>query len=383
MRSKDSEPKTVKKVRTNHVLIGLSGGNGSALAAALLKSQGYDVSGVHFILGTPSGPSYPSACAREGMKEQAQRRADLLGIECYVLDLREQFDYEVADYSVHSYLQRRVPYPCIPCNGTVKLQNLYNEAQKKGYRWIATGHYAQVDRSDNDDFQVKMALASDLDQSFELFTVTPTVFKSLLTPLGNLPLSKLEKLAIQLGFIQAGEDFELDRPHPCFARQPGYVKFINERAGAALRPAGVIRTVDGRVLGEHQGLHQYELGQVGMFGRDKKSMERLAVVGYDEPTPGLVVGDEQYLLMREFLLSKTHWLRKPKDELKGFRAQMRAHPQGKLVDCQITLYENGAVRVTFDDMVRVIPAGSPIAIYDENELLGGGWLERGEKLPST
>jgi tRNA-uridine 2-sulfurtransferase len=347
------------------VLVGLSGGIYSLVTSALLKSQGYDVMGLHLRMGSPS--SFDSRCVRDALEpEGLVKSCEKLGLTVHVLDVAADFEDKVTDYVVHEYLQLRKPNPCIPCNRDIKFKYLFREAQRLGCQWVATGHGIQVIYDPSMKYaRVERAVEDERDQSYFLFNLNQDELKMLLTPLGALPDALVRKLASEFGITDRPE--RIGRREVCFSGRPGYVEFIESRSAPVLRPKGVVRTTDGRVSGEHFGLHRYSIGQ-------KEGDHSVAAL---DPGHGVVIlGSEADLKTTHVIAERVTWLR-PVDQLHGIRAIARLSPDGAEIPCRVVQFENATARVIFDLPQRAVAPGQAIVFYDANELLGGGIIQKG------
>lgn len=360
------------------VLVAMSGGVDSSVAAALLHSQGFEVIGVHLQLWDQGATNFERSGARCCSlidSNDARRVCDKLGIPYYVIDAQEVFRSEVVDYFVHEYIQMRTPNPCVQCNSRIKFDFLFDKAAELKCRWVATGHYATVEK-DLTTEQYKLMKAADpqKDQSYFLFGLKQKTLTQTLFPLGGFSKSVIRKLA---------EDFSLsvaDKPDSqeiCFVGQEGYQSFIEDRVAPALRPGGMIRTAEGMIVGEHEGLFRYTIGQ--RKGLKIKGVtdgpENYYVVGFDHRNHVLIVGREEQLLNTELVATQTNWVR-PIDQMRPIACSARIRSRSEESPCEVIAYENDTVRVRFKNPQRAVTPGQAIVFYSDNEVLGGGFIER-------
>lgn len=366
------------------VLMAISGGADSAVAAALLKSQGYDLVGVHFRLGVQKPEIKPedaeewvpfntfcskiSGAASDG-EARARAVCEQLEIPLQVHDAQELFEHEVADDALHEYLQQRIPNPCARCNLKVKLAELYRIADERGIHHVATGHYARL-TTDNNTGLVRLlrAAAQDRDETYLIYGISQERLKRLLLPLGGIPASMVDKLAKEY-------EFETDRRHPrgmvCFNDDEKKVQYIERRSTPELRSKGMVRTTSGSIIGEHQGLFNFRIGQKEGIPITVKSPFEFVVVGFEPMNSILVVGEEFDLFQQELTVREVSFTR-PIDSLKGIACVALLAPDAEGAPCRVTCFENETAQVVFEKPIRAIVAGQPIVFYQGEECLGGG-----------
>ena len=354
----------------------MSGGVDSSVTAALLQRQGYDVIGVHMQLwnsGATSVERFGGRCCSIVDSNDARRVCDKLDIPYYVINAQEIFQDKVVDYFVHEYLQQRTPNPCAECNTKIKFNYLFKKADELGCQYVATGHYSQVNMD-----QVKkisrLYKGNDpqKDQSYFLFGLTQMALQRTLMPLGGLSKVMVRKLADEFGLAVAEKP---DSQEICFIGDEGYKGFIEKRIAADFRPKGVIRTVEGVVVGEHDGLHRYTIGQRKGLQLTIPEPELYYVVGFDTKTSALVVGVEAQLFSQDLVASKVNWLR-PIDSFHGLKCKAKIRSRSPEAACRVTLFENSMVHVEFDEPQRAVTPGQAVVFYDGDEILGGGFIDK-------
>jgi tRNA-specific 2-thiouridylase len=358
------------------VLVAMSGGVDSSVTAALLKNQGYDVVGVHMQLwdhGSANLERFGGRCCSLIDSNDARRVCDKIDVPYYVINAQDVFQDRVVDYFVHEYLQNRTPNPCVQCNHQIKFNYLFQKADELECDWVATGHYAQVHRDPQTQVAHLMkAVDPHKDQTYFLFGLTQKALQRTIMPLGSLTKMMVRKMAEEFGLVTAQK---ADSQEICFIGEEGYKDFIEKRTPAQLRPLGMIRTVDGTIVGEHQGLFRYTIGQRKGLQIRVKDPDQYFVVGYDTKAQALIVGPEQYLFNSELTATDVNWIR-PMDQLRGIRCKARIRSRHDEADCQVTCFENNRIHVEFDQPQRAITPGQAIVFYQGNEAIGGAFIER-------
>ena len=358
------------------ILVAMSGGVDSSVTAALLKSQGYDVIGVHMQLwdnGNANVERFGGRCCSLVDSNDARRVCDKIDIPYYVINAQDVFKDQVVDYFVHEYLQSRTPNPCVQCNNQIKFNYLFQKADELGCHWVATGHYAQVHQdSISNTAHLHKAIDHNKDQSYFLFGLTQKALTRTLMPLGSLTKMMVRKLAEEFDLAVAQK---ADSQDVCFIGAEGYPGFIEKRVPRELRPNGMIRLTDGTHVGEHEGLYRYTIGQRKGLNLRVKDPDQYFVVGFEGKTQTLLVGSEKELLNKVLTAASMNWIR-PMNGLKGIRCKARIRSRHEEASCLVTCFEGDRVIVEFDEDQRAITPGQAIVFYDGDETLGGGFIER-------
>ena len=353
------------------VLVAMSGGVDSSVAAWLLQQQGYECVGVTMKLyqNEQVGRKGHTCCALEDV-EDARSVARRLGIQHYVFNFCETFDEQVMRKFADSYERGDTPNPCIDCNRYLKFGYLFHRAQVLGMDYIATGHYARIVQDPSTGrWALEKAADPDRDQSYVLASMTQEQLSRTLFPLGGLHKPEVRKIAEEQGFCNARKH---DSQDICFVPDGDYAAFL-ERYTGIQDPPGDILDRAGHVLGRHKGAVRYTLGQ--RKGLGVSGPEPLYVCGKSMADNTVTVGPESALYGRELLAEDWVWGAVP--GLTGptrVTAKVRYRQVEKAATAETA--ENGAVRLTFDEPQRAITTGQAVVLYRGDTVLGGGTITK-------
>ena len=334
------------------VAVAMSGGVDSSLAVALLKEAGYEVSGVYMQLWSNRNlPDLEQTC-------------QLLGIPLYQLNLETEFQKLVIDYFCREYSLGKTPNPCIRCNQYIKFDALLKKAKELDYSFIATGHYARIEHSQN-GYSLLKAVDLTKDQSYFLYTLGQRQLQHLLLPIGNLHKVEVRRLATEMGLPTATRRESQD---VCFVPDNDYRSFIAKHIPPK---SGDIVDTQGKVLGRHSGLAQYTVGQ--RQGLGLASNKRLYVLRLDTANNRLVVGSRDQLLSNRLFASQLSWVsgKAPREPI-----DITAKIRYKSPEVTTKLHLNdGIAEVNFEQPQWAVAPGQAIVFYQGNAVLGGGIIE--------
>ncbi len=346
------------------VVVAMSGGVDSSVAAALLKEEGYEVIGITLNLG-PRGNSRP-----RGVKAamDAERVAERLGIPYYVLDLRDLFHEEVVRPFCREYSLGRTPNPCIRCNKFVKFGALLRKAEELRADFVATGHYARVEFDPSTErYILKKGLDPRKDQSYVLYSLTQEQLGRILLPLGDFTKEEVRRLAKKMGLPVAGDESQ----EICFVPDGGHPELVGRYFPEAVRP-GPILDRSGRVLGRHRGIAHYTVGQrrgLGLaLGRP------LYVVHIDPERNAVIVGGREDVAREGLIASEVNFVSIPRltDPLRVTAKIRYRHPEA---EATVFPLGDGKVFVRFSKPQMAVTPGQSVVFYRKDVVIGGGIIE--------
>jgi tRNA-specific 2-thiouridylase len=355
------------QVVKNRVVVAMSGGVDSSVTAALLVEQGYEVIGMMMRLwsepGSPGAPVANRCCTPDQMAD-ARRIADQLNIPFYVLDTKEHFRQTIVQFFIDEHAQGRTPNPCIQCNRKIRFTYLLNQALALDATYLATGHYARI-RQTESGYQLLKGIDAGKDQSYVLHVLTQEKLAHVLFPVGDYAKLEVRELARKFNLPVASKH---DSQDLCFLSDGDYRRFLREYSPASQKP-GPILDGDGRLLGQHEGLPFYTIGQ--RKGLGISAPQPLYVLQKDAAQNALIVGTREQLGQRELVARDVNWIA-GEPPAASFRAQVKIRYKAKGVEATVLDEGNGRVRVRFDDPVMGITAGQGAVFYDGDICLGGG-----------
>ncbi|KQZ87251.1 tRNA-specific 2-thiouridylase [Mesorhizobium sp. Root157] len=362
------------------VVVAMSGGVDSSVVAGLLKREGYDVVGVTLQLYDHGAATHRagSCCAGQDI-DDARRVSETLGIPHYVLDYEERFRKAVIDPFAESYVHGETPIPCVSCNQTVKFADLLATAQELGADALATGHYIRSRANGNGHRALYRPVDADRDQSYFLFATTQAQIDYLRFPLGGLPKPAVRAIAEEMGLTVAAKH---DSQDICFVPQGKYSDIIAKLKPAAANPGDIVH-IDGRILGRHDGILRYTIGQRRGIGI--ASGEPLYVVYLDAERARVIVGPREALETHKIYLRNMNWLGDgnladiPPEGLELFAKVRSTRPPRPAV----LHHKDGATFVELVDGESGVAPGQACVLYsdegNEARVFGGGFIGRSER----
>lgn len=339
------------------VLVGMSGGVDSSVAALLLKNQGYDVLGCTIKMYRPDNQTENSDT------DDAKAVCETLGINLSVADYSDRFASCVINYFTDTYLSGKTPNPCVFCNKNMKFPCILEEAEKSGYQYVATGHYARIEKY-GDRFLLKKGADSAKDQSYMLYALSQQMLSKILFPLGMLTKEQIRTLAKEIGLTVADKK---DSQDICFIKGIDYAEFIKQYTKCDI-PQGDFRDISGGILGTHKGIISYTIGQ--RKGLGISSEEPYYVVNKDISNNSVILGREKDLYTKRVYVTNPNFIAFDKLEYNiRLRAKLRYSQTES--ECTVIPEENGFV-LEFDTPQRAVTPGQSAVLYDGDIVVGGG-----------
>lgn len=351
------------------VVVGMSGGVDSSVAAYLLKEQGYDVIGVTMQLWQEEDVTKEDSgsCGLSAV-DDAKKVAEALKIPYYVMNFQKEFKCGVMDYFVEEYLQGRTPNPCIMCNRHVKWEALLNRAGELGADYIATGHYARIDRLPNGRFAIRNSVTASKDQTYALYKLTQFQLSHTLMPAGDYTKDEIRDIAKSLGLPVAQKP---DSQEICFVPDQDYAAFIDREAPGRVPGPGNFVTAEGKVLGTHKGITHYTIGQ--RRGLEIAAGHRIFVTEIRPETNEVVLGENEDTFTSVVECDQVNFMAiEDLTESRRVLAKIRYNHKGEY--CTIEKKPDGRVLCTFERPVRASTPGQAVVFYEGEHVLGGGTI---------
>jgi tRNA-specific 2-thiouridylase len=384
----------------SRVVLAMSGGVDSSVAAHLLLEQGHEVIGVfmrhgekspaaceeqgarseervkqstdHSLLDSRSSPlHHKQGCCTAADADDARRVADKLGIPFYALNLEAEFG-QIIDYFVAEYTAGRTPNPCVQCNNWIKFGKLFDYADSVGATFVATGHYARLESYGEQGVALLRGVDAAKDQSYVLFGIRPDLLRRMMLPVGHFEKPAIRTIAADLGLRVAEKK---DSQEICFVTRGRYDKFVRSRRD--VDTAGELVATDGTVIGAHEGIESFTVGQ--RKGLGVALGERQFVVRIEPETRRVVIGDREKLYRQELTARDCNWLAAVREDASGPSrcfAQIRYNAPAQ--PATMTSLPEQRLHIAFDEPQFAVTPGQAVVCYDaeKNErVLGGGWIE--------
>ncbi len=393
-------PKLTERVATtNHrpkksrVVLAMSGGVDSSVAAHLLLDAGHEVVGVFMrhgeasadackIENAPVGLTLPvvtahdaggradhkQGCCSATDAADARRVASKLGIPFYSLDLQSEFR-RIVDYFVDDYIAGRTPNPCVKCNHWIKFGRLFDFAEGVEADYVATGHYARIVRSSDGQATLCRGLDGNKDQSYALFGIAKQRLERMLLPVGEYDKPRIREIASEIGLNVAAKK---DSQEICFVTQGHHSDFVKAKRGVtAPSTAGNFVTADGKVVGTHDGYEAFTVGQ--RKGLGIAMGEPFFVVRIEPATRQVVIGRKDAMMSRGLIANQANWLTETPAE--PFRCKVQIRYNADAVDAVVSVDADQNFSVVFDELEAGIAPGQAAVVYEGDRVLGGGWIE--------
>jgi len=354
------------------VVVGMSGGVDSSVAAWLLKEQGYDVIGVTMQIWQDEGAQCQAengGCCGLSAVEDARRVAWELGIPYYVMNFKEEFQTNVIDYFVQEYLKGCTPNPCIACNRYVKWESLLKRSMDIGAEYIATGHYARIELLQNGRYALRKSATAAKDQTYALYNLTQEQLAHTLMPAGSFTKDEIRKMAEEIGLMVANKP---DSQEICFIPDHNHARFIEEESRQKFTSGNFVDR-EGRILGRHAGIAHYTIGQ--RKGLNLAMGHPVFVIAIRTETNEVVIGSNEDVFTDTLVCDRLNWM--AIDGLHGKEiqviAKIRYSHQGAA--CIIREIGQDLVECRFMEPVRAVTPGQAVVFYDGDYVIGGGTIQ--------
>lgn len=358
------------KNNNKKVVIGMSGGVDSSVAAYLLKEQGYDVIGVTMhIWQEDRQEEKEDGCCGLSAVTDAERVARMLDIPYYVMNFKNEFNEKVIRYFINEYMEGRTPNPCIACNRYVKWEALLKRAIDIGADYIATGHYARVEKLNNNRYAIRNSVTASKDQTYALYNLTQDQLKHTLMPVGEYTKDEIRNIAKDIGLNVADKP---DSMEICFIPDNDYSKFINDNAGKEIKEGNFV-DVKGNIIGKHKGITNYTVGQRKGLGIALGHPVFVSEIRTD--TNEVVIGENSDIMKHSLIADNVNYMSEEDvDEKKSYIAKIRYNHKG--TKCHVKKLGN-KIECYFDEPVRAVTPGQAVVVYDGEYVAFGGTILRG------
>ncbi|MBZ0277593.1 MAG: tRNA 2-thiouridine(34) synthase MnmA [Anaerolineae bacterium] len=353
------------------VVVAMSGGVDSSVAAALLVEQGYDVVGMMMRLWSEDtfGGGIHNRCCTPDQMADARRIAAKLGIPFYVIDTKEVFRNTIVEFFINQHRNGVTPNPCMECNRQIRFKFLLEHALALDAEYLATGHYARVTRDDRGRYTLRKSVDDHKDQSYVLSVLGQQQLSHALFPVGDYTKPEIRALAAKFGLPTASKK---DSQDLCFIGDNDYRRFLRDYAPDVMQPGPIVRA-NGDVVGEHTGLANYTIGQ--RKGLGVYHAEPLYVIGINPAQNALIVGVQDELGQQSLTAGRVNWVQGESPD-SAFRAEVKIRYKARPIPAWVKPLPDNRIAVTFDEPLRDITPGQGAVVYDGDVVLGGGVIEK-------
>ena len=353
------------------VIVAMSGGVDSSVAALLLHRQGYDVVGVTMRLWSEERDDVPETskrcCSVEDV-DDARRVCHAIGVPHYFVNFEKEFQSHVIDYFVREYDRGRTPHPCLACNDKIKFDFLLRRAMFLDADYIATGHYGRVRKNAEGNYELLKGVDASKDQSYVLFTLRQSELSRLLLPVGEYPKDEIRRIASESDLLVADKP---DSQEICFIPNDNYREFVSERVKP--RPGNLVN-IEGDVLGSHPGIQFFTIGQRRRLGLNGNTERPMYVTRIDADSNEVVLGNSEDLLRSSLWASRVNYISgDAPEDLTGVTAKIRY--KASEAPATVIPLEDGWAEIRFDDPQRAVTPGQAVVFYAGERILGGGYIE--------
>ncbi len=352
------------------VVVGMSGGVDSSVAAYLLKEQGYDVIGVTMQIWQDESREQieeNGGCCGITAVDDARRVAAQLDIPYYVMNFKNEFKENVIDYFTDEYINGRTPNPCIACNRYVKWDSLLRRSMDIGADYIATGHYARISKLPNGRYAVRNSVTAKKDQTYALYNLTQEQLSHTLMPIGEYTKDEIRAIASKIGIQVANKP---DSMEICFVPDNDYAGFISRETGYVSTPGNFV-DLDGNILGQHRGIIHYTVGQ--RKGLGLAVGHPVFVVAIRPDTNEVVIGENEDVFSSKLYADRLNFMSVESIEA-PVRAKAKIRYSHEGAECTVRMADTGLLECVFDEKQRAVTPGQALVLYDGDYILGGGTI---------
>lgn len=352
----------------SRVVVGMSGGVDSSVAAYLLKKQGYEVIGVTMQIWQDEElevSQESGGCCGLSAVEDARRVADKLEIPHYVMNFKHEFKKNVIDYFINEYLEGRTPNPCIACNKHIKWESLLQRSVEIGADYIATGHYARICQLSNGRYVIKNSVTAKKDQTYALYNLSQEQLKKTLMPVGDYTKEEIRNMALEIGLEVANKP---DSQDICFVPDKNYAAFIEKNTDSKIATGNFV-DLQGNIIGQHKGIVHYTVGQ--RKGLGIALGEPMYVATLRPETNEVVLADNKALFNTTAYINHINCMAEPEiNNVSDLVGKIRYNHGG--AKCSVTRADNDVLKCVFEEPQRAITPGQALVLYKDDYVYGGG-----------